>query len=72
VQGEIVDSIPVAKEFDRLSIPGKDNVIALSSSSGKRIEIIRYKTLHNIDISGLPFKGPENAPVTIAVFSDYQ
>ena len=72
VQGEILDSIPVAREFDRLSVPGKDNVIALSSSSGKRVEIIRYKTLHKIDISGLPFKGPENAPVTIAVFSDYQ
>ena len=72
VQGEILDSIPVAREFDRLSVPGKDNVIALSSSSGKRVEIIRYKTLHKIDISGLPFNGPENAPVTIAVFSDYQ
>ena len=72
VQGEILDSIPVARDFDRLSVPGKDNVIALSSSSGKRVEIIRYKTLHKIDISGLPFKGPENAPVTIAVFSDYQ
>jgi hypothetical protein len=72
VQGEILDSIPVAKEFDRLSVPGKENVIALSSSSGKKVEIIRYKTLHKIDISGLPFKGPENAPVTIAVFSDYQ
>ena len=57
VQGEILDSIPVAREFDRLSVPGKENVIALSSSSGKRVEIIRYKTLHKIDISGLPFKG---------------
>jgi hypothetical protein len=72
VQGEMIDSIPVGKEFDRLSVPGKENVIALSSSSGKKVEIIRYKTLHKIDISGLPFKGPENAPVTIAVFSDYQ
>lgn len=72
LQGEILDSIPVAKEFDRLSIPGRENVIALSSSSGKRVEIIRYKTLHKIDVSGLPFRGPENAPVTIVVFSDYQ
>jgi len=72
VQGEIIDSIPVAKEFDRLSLPGRDNVLVLSSSSGKKVEIIRYRTLHKIDISGLPFRGPENAPVTIAVFSDYQ
>jgi hypothetical protein len=72
VQGEILDSIPVSKEFDRLTVPGKESIIALSSSSGKRVEIIRYKILHKIDISRLPFKGPESAPVTIAVFSDYQ
>ena len=71
-QGEIVDSIPVAKEYDRLSLPGKENIIALSSSSGRRAEIIRYRTLHDIDITGLPFEGPGNAPVTIVVFSDYQ
>ena len=28
--------------------------------------------IHEITLSGRPFKGPENAPVTIAVFSDYQ
>ena len=71
-QGELIDSIPVAKGFDRLAIPARENLIALSSSSGKNIEIIRYKTLQKIDISGLPFEGPENAPVTIVVFSDYQ
>ncbi len=28
--------------------------------------------VHKIDVTGLPFKGPPDAPVTVAVFSDYQ
>jgi hypothetical protein len=28
--------------------------------------------IHKIDVTGLPFKGPPGAPVTVAVFSDYQ
>ena len=27
---------------------------------------------HKIDVTGLPFKGSPDAPVTVAVFSDYQ
>ena len=27
---------------------------------------------HRIDVAGLPFKGPPDPPVTVAVFSDYQ
>ncbi len=28
--------------------------------------------VHEIDVTGLPFKGSPDAPVTVAVFSDYQ
>lgn len=28
--------------------------------------------VHKIDVTGLPFKGSPDAPVTVAVFSDYQ
>jgi hypothetical protein len=28
--------------------------------------------IHEIEVTGLPFKGSPDAPVTIAVFSDYQ
>ena len=33
---------------------------------------ILEKNLDDILLSGLPFKGPFDAPVTIAVFDDYQ
>ena len=64
--------IPVEVEFDRLTHTIKDNTLVLSCTTAKTVKIIQLETIQKIDISGLPFKGPENAPVTIAVFSDYQ
>jgi hypothetical protein len=55
-----------------LAYSPKENELVLTSTAGKKLQIIRLDPVYDIDISGLPFKGPENAPVTIAVFSDYQ
>lgn len=64
--------IPVDKEFDRVTYSGKNNTLILTSSSSKTLNLIRLDQIYDIDISGLPFKGPASAPVTIAVFDDYQ
>jgi hypothetical protein len=71
-KNEIENRIPVDKEFDRITYSGKNNTLALISSSSRTLKIIRIDQIYAIDISGLPFKGPANAPVTIAVFDDYQ
>jgi hypothetical protein len=62
----------VDKKFDRITYSGKSNTLVLTSSSSERLNIIRVDQIYDIDISGLPFKGPAGAPVTIAVFDDYQ
>jgi len=46
--------------------------IGVPSRSQKMLRVIQLETIHQFDLSGLPFKGREEAPVTIAVFSDYQ
>jgi hypothetical protein len=68
----LTDAVPVDRDLDRLTLTPRGNLLVLSSSSGKRIELVSLRTIVKIDVSRLPFKGPENAPVTIAVFSDYQ
>lgn len=67
-----LNSIPVDKGFDRLTYSEKNNIVIISSSSEKLLKIIQLNISRKIDVSGSPFKGPENAPVTIVVFSDYQ
>ena len=71
-EGHVVNRIPVHKIFDTLTHSGKDNTLVLGSRSGKTLKIIQLEVIHTIDISGLPVKGPEQAPIIIAVFGDYQ
>ena len=71
-EGKIANRIPIDKDFDRVTYAGKNNVLILTSSSSKTLKIIQVDFLFDIALSGLPFKGPENAAVTIAVFNDYQ
>ena len=69
---DISQRIPVGKEFDRLAYSPRNNTLILTSSSAKTLKIIQLDRIHQFDYSGLPYLGPKNAPVTIAVFSDYQ
>jgi hypothetical protein len=71
-ENRITNRIPVNKSFDRLTYSPKDNSLILSSSLDRTLEIIQLETIHDIDVAGLPFLGDEDAPVTIAVFNDYQ
>ena len=68
----IVNRIPVDGEFNRIKYYQKNKLLVLTGSSSKILKIIRVDQIYDIDISGLPYKGPANAPVTIAVFDDYQ
>jgi len=71
-EGKVSNRIPVDKDFDKLTYAAPNNVLILTSSSSKTLKIIQVDYIYKISIGGLPFKGPANAPVTIAVFDDYQ
>jgi hypothetical protein len=71
-QGRITDRIPVDKDFDRIaSLPTAD-MLTISSSAKKALQIIFLEAVYKIDVTDLPFKGPQDAPVTVVVFDDYQ
>ncbi len=72
LEEKISKGIPIDKGFDRLTYSAKTNSLILSSQSEKAVKIIQLELIHKFDLSGLPFKGPENALVTMAVFGDYQ
>lgn len=71
-EDKISKGIPIDKGFDRLTYSAKTNSLILSSQSEKTVKVIQLELIHKFDLSGLPVKGPENAPVTMAVFGDYQ
>jgi len=71
-EGKIIDQIPVGKDFDRVTSSPRANILTITSSTKKALQTIILEVIHRIDVTGLPFKGPPNAPVTVAVFTDYQ
>ena len=71
-EDKVMNRIPVDKAFDRLTHSAKNNTLILGSRAEKRLKVIQLELIYKIDISSLPFKGPDHAPVTIAVFGDYQ
>ncbi len=75
--GKLKDTITVDPSFDQLSVSGLslanlDEKIFLSSSQTGTVQEISYSFIVNIDTSDAPFLGAAAAPVTIAVFSDFQ
>jgi protein-disulfide isomerase len=70
--GKIVDRFSVDKGFDRIASLPRPDALTISSSTNKSLQVILLESIYKIDVSGLPFKGPRDAPVTIAIFDDYQ
>ena len=80
-QGEIViyssrtqveGKIDVGSHVDHIKLGPGGNTLILSSRANKTVEIINFDFIQKINVSGAPWKGPEDAPVVIAVFDDFQ
>ncbi|MCJ7546056.1 MAG: hypothetical protein MUP30_04440 [Deltaproteobacteria bacterium] len=71
-EDKIVNRIPVDKTVDRMIYVKEKNALVVTSRSKNTVQIIQLEIVHKFSFSGLPYKGPKRAPITIAVFSDYQ
>ena len=71
-EGTISDRIPVDKDFDRIAPLPRPGFFTITSSTKKTLQVILFETIYKIDLTGSPFKGPQDAFVTVAVFDDYQ
>lgn len=70
--GKLKDKINVGNHVDQIKSGPGEEWLFLSSRKNKTIEILHVDFIQKIDISGSPFNGEANAPVAIAVFSDFQ
>lgn len=67
-----LNQIPVDQEYNRLTYATGSEALILTSSTTNALEVIHIDQVYNISVEGSPFMGPENAPVTLAVFDDYE
>jgi hypothetical protein len=69
--GQLLRKVPVDTGYDRIQISNGDRLV-LTGSENRRLQILELERVFPITIGDHPVLGPADAPVTIAVFDDYQ
>ena len=70
--GNLTDTVAIGPHIDQIEISPRGERLFAASRQNKTVEIITLEFIHEINTLGSPSKGPQEAPVTIAVFSDFQ
>ena len=70
--GNLKAEINVGKNVDTIACGPRENVLVLKSKRNKEIQKIVFDFIEHINIEGFPFRGNADAPVVIALFTDYQ
>lgn len=71
-QGELQGSIPVEKGVSNIDVAPQGETLYVVDNDNKTYSSIAVSLVINVDITGSPFKGPADAPVTIALFTDFE
>lgn len=71
-KGKLQGSVPVDKGVTAIDIAPQGEVLYLINNSNNTFSSIDISFVREIDITGSPFEGPAEAPVTIAVFTDFE
>ena len=70
--GNIKGEIYVGKNVDHIDCGPEENILILNSKKNREIQKIVFEFIEAINTEGSPFKGNADAPIVIAVFTDYQ
>jgi len=70
--GTLKDTLTVNESVMSIGTSPKGDLLLLADSKENTLEVVKISFVVDIDIAGLAFKGPADAPVVLAVFSDYQ
>ena len=70
--GKLEGSIPVEKGVSAIDIAPRAETLYLIDQEKNSFSALSIDFIQNINTAGSPFLGPENAPVTIALFTDFE
>ncbi|MGD8833313.1 MAG: hypothetical protein PVJ84_00725 [Desulfobacteraceae bacterium] len=70
--GRLKGKIDVGPDVFQIKAGAREDLLFVLKRDSKTMQAITIDVPENIDIQGSPFKGASTAPVTVAVFSDFQ
>jgi protein-disulfide isomerase len=71
-EGKAIDTIAVDKSIDSIKAGPREEILLLVSSKNKTVQMAVLDFVQEIPVTGSPFKGAADAPVTIVLFTDFQ
>ncbi len=71
-EGRHKGSVKLSGKADHLAVSPDGTTLFLTDSTSHKVRMTRLSFVQNISTKGSPFKGSADAPVVIAIFSDYQ
>jgi predicted DsbA family dithiol-disulfide isomerase len=72
LDGKLSGTVAVDKSVDSIKAGPREEILFLVSSEKKTVQLSVLEFVYEINVIGSPFKGAANAPVTIALFTDFQ
>jgi len=70
--GTLRDTIVVDPGVDQIKTGPREGQLFLLNSTSNRIQILNLAFVQEIPVDGSPTKGSSDAPVVVAVFTDFQ
>ena len=70
--GVLQNKVHVGDQVDQIKMDPQGLRLFITSRTEKTIRVLALDFFVEINTAGAPFKGPRNAPVVLAVFSDFQ
>lgn len=70
--GRLEGQLTVGRQVDGIRVGPREDLLLLTSKADKTVQVLALDFIQPINVSGSPFNGPDDAPVVIAVFSDFE
>ena len=71
-RGQLKDTINVGPDIDQIKAGPREDMLFLLNRASKTVQVITVDFTEEISTLGSPVKGPVDAPVTVAVFNDFE
>lgn len=70
--GQVQERFQVDKDVTTLAVSPDGKRLYLGNAKRNELQLVDLAILYDLPVNGSPVKGPDNAPVTITIFSDFQ